>query len=234
MFPGAEFLTNGRAPPGVWLLSGPPTSGKTNYLLTFLSEHLQELRTCLYLVTDQPPTAQTSILSSMLDVTSDRLDDLKIIDCYSWRVGQTDAAAGWACNGLNLSDISITIENARQNLRNYVFALDSITTLSLEAGPSSAYKFLQILTARLRKDAVSSIFTLEEDVHPLNFVSMLKPLFDGVFELQFADKDRMNRRFRIASLNAEHTCKWVPLSKILAGTPDYAEPLPKMVVIRKN
>lgn len=209
MFPAAYQLTKGNVTEGVWLLSGPSTSGKTSYLLRFLHEHLQEQKTCLYVMTDQPPSHHLQLLSKRSKCSLE--DRLRIVDCYSWRLDEVDPAATWSANGLKLGDVSIVIDKARSEMRSYVFALDSITTLSLEAGPASTYKFLQILTARLRKDHVPSILTLEEDVHPPNFVNMLKPLFDGIFEMKLTERNsKLTRQFRITSLNIDqYTSKWI-------------------------
>jgi KaiC/GvpD/RAD55 family RecA-like ATPase len=216
MFPGADRLIKGHVPEGVWLLSGRPTSGKTNYVLQFLDDQLQEEKECLYVMTDQPPSRHRDLLSNSSDMGS----LLKIVDSYSWRFGETDPAATWSVNGLNLADVSIVIDKARLSMRNFAFVLDSITTLSLEAGPAVTYNFLQVLTARLRNDRVPSILTLEEDVHPPNFVSMLKPLFDGVFEMQFTERSgKIRRQFRIASLNAtNYTSKWIFVDTICANS----------------
>jgi KaiC/GvpD/RAD55 family RecA-like ATPase len=213
MFPGADQLTKGDASEGVWLLTGPPTSGKTSYVIRFLYEHLQQQKTCLYVITDQPPSHHLQLLSKHSKHT---LESLRIVDSYSWRLGEKDPAATWSANGLSLGEVSIVIDKARLDLQSYAFALDSITTLSLEAGPAATYKFLQILTARLRKDHVPSILTLEEDVHPPNFVSMLKPLFDGIFEMKSTERNgEANHEFRIASLNTEHyTSKWINVDDI--------------------
>ncbi|MGA2626001.1 MAG: RAD55 family ATPase [Candidatus Bathyarchaeia archaeon] len=209
MFPGADQLTKGNVSEGVWLLTGPPTSGKTSYVVQFLYEHLQEQKTCLYVITDQSPSHHLQLLSKHSKCNLESL--LRIVDAYSWRLGEKDPAATWSANGLSLGEVSIVIDKARLDMQNYAFALDSITTLSLEAGPAATYKFLQVLTARLRKDHVPSILTLEEDVHPPNFVSMLKPLFDGIFEMKSTERnDEVEHQFRIASLNTEHyTSKWI-------------------------
>jgi KaiC/GvpD/RAD55 family RecA-like ATPase len=47
MFPGADQLTKGNVSEGVWLLTGPPTSGKTSYVVQFLYEHLQAQKACV-------------------------------------------------------------------------------------------------------------------------------------------------------------------------------------------
>jgi KaiC/GvpD/RAD55 family RecA-like ATPase len=214
MFPGADQLTKGNASEGVWLLSGPPTSGKTSYVLQFLFEHLQEQKACLYVITDHPPSLHLELLSKRSKNATENL--LRIVDAYSWRLGEKDPAATWSANGLSLGDVSVVIDRARLDMQSYAFALDSITTLCLEAGPAATYKFLQILTARLRKDHVPSIITLEEDVHPPNFVNTLKPLFDGIFEMKSTERNgKVNHQFRIASLNTDHyTSKWISTDNI--------------------
>ncbi len=217
MFPGSDQLTKGNVSEGVWLLTGPPTAGKTSYILRFLHDYLEEQKRCLYVVTDQPPSHHLQLLSKRSKFSNVE-NILRIVDSYSWRFGEKDPAATWSANGLSLGEVSIVIDKARLEMRSYAFALDSITTLSLEAGPAATYKFLQVLTARLRKDHVPSILTLEEGVHPPNFVSMLKPLFDGIFEMKCTERNgKMNRQFRIASLNAEHyTSKWTNVEGRLA------------------
>lgn len=228
MFPGADQLTKGNISEGVWLLSGPPTSGKTSYIIHFLHDYLQEQKKCLYVMTDQPPSLHLQLLTKRSKIR-DLETLLQIVDSYSWRIGEKDPAAAWSVNGLSLGEVSIVIDKARLDMKNYVFALDSITTLSLEAGPAATYKFLQILTARLRKDHVASILTLEENVHPPNFVNMLKPLFDGIFEMKSIEHNgKVKPLFRIASLNADFTSKWVSLDDDFSDITVCPQPIRQM------
>jgi len=135
------------------LLVGPPGCGKTTLAQQFIYDGLVDEEPCIYLITDHPPEmARESMRFLGFDVASYEEKGLfRIIDCYSGRAGIKSSSRYVVESPANLTDVSIKIQETCAELKEIRFVLDSITTLTLDAGPSAARNFLQVTLGRIRQ-----------------------------------------------------------------------------------
>ncbi len=215
VFPGSTLLINGEIPRGIYLLTGPSGAGKTVFCKTFIARGLSNQEPGIYLSTDDDCTEiQTSI--QKLTENQDRVNSyLRLIDAYSWRVQNVNANGPYlAVNPANLTSVMIACQKVCQGLSKPRFVLDSITNLAIQSSPETTLNFLQMVTAKMRSLDALAFFTLIPMSHDSKFVSTVKTMFDGVFEMRLDDIGaELTRMFRVFSIKGvSHQTRWVTFS----------------------
>ena len=209
IFPGASTVVDGEIQQGIWLLYGPPKVGKAAFCVRFACDRILEERECVYVLTNSSPAELiTEILAAEPELESRVEEYLKIIDCYSWRFGKTGGEYQLS-NASDLSQLSILIRKAVESLKSpsngFGVAIDTISTLALEAGPAATVDFLQIQIARMKELNCFGVCSLAEGVHQEPFANTLKVIFNGVFEMRHIEKEEgLRRAFRIFYLPRVH------------------------------
>jgi KaiC/GvpD/RAD55 family RecA-like ATPase len=212
VFPGASLLINGEIPRGIYLLMGNSGSGKTSFCKTFIARGLSNKETGIYLSTDVDcGEIQASIQKLMED--QDRMKgDLRLIDAYSWRVrGVMGSGPFVTVDPANLTGVMIACQKICQDVCKPRFVFDSITNLAVQSNPDTTLKFLQLVTAKIRSMNALAFFTLTPTSHDSMFVSTVKTMFDGIFEMRLDDIGyEITRMFRIFSIKGvKHQTRWI-------------------------
>jgi len=212
VFPGASLLIDGEIPRGIYLLTGNSGAGKTVFCETFIARGLSNQEPGIYLSTDDDCSEiQASIQKLMED--KDRIKgDLRLIDAYSWRVrGVTSGGQFVVIDPANLSGVIISCEKVCQGISKPRFVFDSITNLAIQSDSDTTLKFLQLVTAKMRAMNALAFFTLTPTSHDSKFVSTVKTMFDGVFEMRMDETGlEITRMFRIFSIKgAKHQTRWI-------------------------
>ena len=212
VFPGASFLIDGELPRGIYLLIGNSGAGKTSFCKTFIARGLSNKETGIYLSTDEDcGEIQASIQKLMED--QDRMKgDLRLVDAYSWRVrGATGNEPFVTVNPANLTGVMITCQKICQDVSKPRFVFDSITDLVIQSNPDTTLKFLQLVTAKMRSLNALAFFTLIPTSHDSMFVSTVRTMFNGIFEMRLDDTgSEITRMFRIFSIKGvKHQTRWI-------------------------
>jgi len=66
--------------------------------------------------------------------------------------------------------------------RQCVVAFDSVTTMLQYADTKQVFQFLHVLTSRMKRSDVMSVFYMDPDAHDAQTVSTIRSLFEGVYE----------------------------------------------------
>ena len=212
VFPGASLLIDGELPRGIYLLIGNSGAGKTSFCKTFIARGLSNKETGIYLSTDEDcGEIQASIQKLMED--QDRMKgDLRLVDAYSWRVrGATGNEPFVTVNPANLTGVMIACQKICQDVSKPRFVFDSITDLAIQSNPDTTLKFLQLVTAKMRSLNALAFFTLIPTSHDSMFVSTVRTMFDGIFEMRLDDTgSEITRMFRIFSIKGvKHQTRWM-------------------------
>lgn len=215
VFPGSKRLVKGAVPSASLLLMGPTGVGKTTFCKQFIYNGLIMGEPCLYVATDESPEEiQKSMKSFGFDIEPYKeKETFRIVDCYSWRLGG-GSSSKYAVDDQHdyLTAVSISIEKARQGLRNIRLVLDSITGLTAFSSQDAVSKFLQIVTARILSLSGKAIFTVASGAHNDQFMSFLRLTFDGTLEMKIDETgNEIKRLLRIFSLKGvKHRTSWTP------------------------
>lgn len=195
---------------GVFLLVGLPGSGKTSLCKYFITHELKR-KASIYLSTDESPNSLEHSLKRFR--YNSKRHDLRIIDCYSWRVGTNSNSRIYTVMPANLTEVSIMIAKAQRDLKNFNFVLDSASTLILHAGVPATISFLQSLSASIKEAEGFGLITLELGMHDRNVVHTLGAMLDGILQIKLKEhpSGKLMRLFRVFSMkNSAHSTDWMP------------------------
>jgi KaiC/GvpD/RAD55 family RecA-like ATPase len=215
VFPGASLLINEEIPRGIYLLMGHSGAGKTIFCETFVARGLSNKETGIYLSTDVDCAEIQASIQKLVGDEVKLKDDLRLIDAYSWRVrGATGNEPFIMVNPANLTGVMIACQKICQGVCKPRFVFDSITNLAIQSDPTTTLKFLQLVTAKMRSLNALAFFTLIPTSHDSMFVSTVKSMFDGIFEMRLDEVgSEITRMFRIFSIKGvKHQTRWVVFS----------------------
>ncbi len=218
VFPGSRKLVEGQAPPASLFLMGPSGIGKTIFSKQFIYNGLVNGEPGIYLSTDESPARIQESMKRFgmnVDTYMDN-DTLRIIDCYSWKIGGKYCSKYCVSNPDNLAAVSMAIDKARRELKKTRFVLDSITGLMSFCDHNLRFfsKFLQVIVAQTRDLESNAIFLASSEAHDHVFLSYMREIFDGTLEMKMETKkteneEEMKRLMRLFSLKgAKHKTQW--------------------------
>jgi len=179
------------------MVIGPPLVGKSIFVRNIVCEKVSNGFGGVYITTKD--TAET-----VLDwFRKFDLSDIKIIDCVSRTIfsDAPDTDDIKRVSIMDLTGISVRINMFLERFwksgrRDVVIAFDSISTVLMYLNPQTVFRFLHVLTNRIKSFGALAFYTVDENMHDERTIAMLKQLFNGVIEL----KDEGNRRvFRYIS-----------------------------------
>ncbi|MBU3897136.1 MAG: hypothetical protein KJ697_04365 [Nanoarchaeota archaeon] len=188
------------------LLVGPPGCGKSTISQQFLAEGLKNEEAGLYTTLDIPPE---EFLENIKKFGKVNTKNLKFIDAYSWRIGNTSGDFTLTnlanINELNIMMSQIIEEIGPSKLKRSVF--DSVSTLLLYADPILVVKMMPVIIAKLKAAKFTQILILEEGVHDPKTVATLNYLTDGLIEFKMEEGKRFFRIVRMK--DTDHKMDWV-------------------------
>lgn len=219
---GTDQLIHGQINRGnVFMLSAIPGAGKTMFGLQFLEEGFREDQPGIAIVTDISSEELVSIAATLGFDWGRHVESglLKIVDCYSYMLGRgsmrQDAISRFQVDDPeNLTNVSITLSDARDDMENGRLLLDSASTLLLLSDEAVGVKFLSNISSRMKRDGFTCVFILEGGVHDAKIMNRLRYLLDGVLDIRIEEtEDERKRYFRIYSLRGcRHETRWVPFT----------------------
>jgi KaiC/GvpD/RAD55 family RecA-like ATPase len=205
-------LIEGEIPRGIYLLTGNSGAGKTVFCKTFMARGLSNQEPGIYLSTEDDCDKIQASIQKLVENQDIMKGDLKLIDAYSWRVrGVMGSGPFVTIDPANLSGVIIACQKVCHGMSKPRFVFDSITNLAIQSDPDTTLKFLQLVTAKMRSMNALAFFTLIPTSHDNMFVSTVKTMFDGIFEMRLVEDGlEITRMFRIFSIKgAKHQTRWV-------------------------
>ena len=212
VFPGASLLIDEEIPRGIYLLTGNSGAGKTVFCKDFVARGLANQETGIYLSTDDDCSEIQASIQKLLGDQGRTKGDLRLIDAYSWRVQGAMATGPFVTvDPANLTGVMIACQKICQSASKPRFVFDSITNLAIQSDSNTTLKFLQLVTAKMRSMNALAFFTLIPTSHDSMFVSTVKTMFDGVFEMRLDDiGSEITRMLRIYAIKGvKHQTRWI-------------------------
>jgi KaiC/GvpD/RAD55 family RecA-like ATPase len=185
--PSIDLLTDGGFPLGsVILYHGDTGAGKTFASLKFLQTGLQNSEANL-LITSHLNMSSLELIAQLMGMS---IADIICIDAANWRTKRIDRTSK-SYSKYEVADLTdlnallaMIIQVYRDNPGITRIVFDSLSNLLLYSTPSveQVMRFFELLTAFVRKNKITLVFTMEKDLHPKNTVSSFYFLSDGVME----------------------------------------------------
>jgi len=180
------------------MVIGPPLVGKSILVRNILYEKVNNGFGGIYITTKD--TAET-ILDWFQKYNLN--GDIKIIDCVSRTIfsDAPDTENVKRVSIMDLTGISVRINMFLERFwksgkRDVIIAFDSVSTVLMYLNPQTIFRFLHVLTNRIKSFGAFAFYTVDENMHDDRTIAMLKQVFNGVIEL----KEEENRRiFRYLS-----------------------------------
>lgn len=213
--PGLDNLLSGGLPENsVVLVFGPPGSGKSTFTLEFMAQGLKNNEKCVLVTTTEAPDTLMKKFD-LFAVTPKQLQNLIIIDCYSWRINKPVTKYG--VKSLDLTALSIEVRKAlaENTISKGRFALDSLSDFLLFVEEKNVFLFLQMLVGEIKKTQSVGFINLEEGPHTDKQYSTINYITDGMINLTVKDNNRVLRVARM--VQTEHSLDWVKF-EIARGT----------------
>jgi len=174
-----------------FLAIGHPGVGKTVGQRFTAYERLKKGYSCIYISADQHPIDTVEAMKSFGWDVDRYIEDGKfyLVDCYSWRLATKRPVDPKYSRFIRTVDPKLTFELTalleemfkEQSVERVIF--DSLNPFALYLGEAFTTKFLDILTARIKEQAIGS-FTLTSNILNPSFENRVTSLFDAVLEFK--------------------------------------------------
>ncbi|MGC9516275.1 MAG: RAD55 family ATPase [Methanomicrobiales archaeon] len=178
-----------KIPPGTnILLSGDLFSGKDIFSKKFITEGLEDGEACIYISTNE---SAEKILD---DLQGSKLENFSIIDCVSSRFGATvelpfSEQIRYVESPVDLTMMMVAtnefldLYNKQKNIKKIRIVLDSISTLLMYSSLRTIFKFLHVLTTRVKTSGAICMVLMEEGAHDEIEVKTIQQLMHGLINL---------------------------------------------------
>jgi hypothetical protein len=149
-----------------------------------------------------------------LGVTADRLEGLRIVDCYSALSGRPPASTWYVKDLGNPAEFMISISKALEGLEGPVACVDSLDPFLARFGDRIGKAFVEGLAARMRWMSDRALLTVTPEAHEAALLAHIQSLFDGVIELRIEESGsgEVRRWIRYRDFKGVyHETRWHPL-----------------------
>ncbi len=168
------------------MVYGPTFSGKSIFVRYIFKEMIKEGYGGIYILTKDSAESLIDWLGNSYDPSR-----VKIIDCITkstlGEAKDTDSIKRETV--MNLTGISAKInkfleEFWRNNIRDIILIFDSLSTILMYLNIQTIFRFLHILTGRIKITGAIAFYIVEEGMHDDKIIATLKQLFNGVIEFK--------------------------------------------------
>lgn len=202
----------------VFLLVGPPGSGKEEFAIQFLIDGFVEKNNGAFLTTDSFPS---EILEKMKELGTDPTSfiegkQLQFIDAFSYRTGESIDKNGLAVDNIrNLTGISVMIKKLIDTNEKLRLVINTLSTISIYNSGVSLLDFTQAQAARLKQKNHSGVIIAHEGMMEEKVIQGMKAFVDGVIEFQTTEgiKGTLKSVLRVAYAPKIRRSGWVDLYK---------------------
>ena len=180
---------------GNLMVFGLPLVGKTVLARNIFLNKLKEGYGGIYITTNDTG-------EDVLEWFKDFNVDFKVIDCISKTIypdaEDTDQIKRVA-SPIDLTGISVWTSRFidsyfRTGKRDVIVLLDSLSTLLMYTNPQTVYRFLHVVTRRIKATKSKALYIVQKDMHDNRTITTLKQMFDGIIEVK-EENDKKFLRF---------------------------------------
>jgi len=174
------------------MLIGPPMSGKEVILNHLMNSFTTNNETAVIIITTHEPATQIiERLKEIIPALS--FSNIGIVDCVSKTVGDSEVDLGnieFVSNPADLTAIGVKISQFfedlffKKNFRKLQLHFNSLSTILLYSKVQTVFRFLHVLTGRIKAAKGLGIFVMDSRMHDEKTINTLKQLCDGIIEIK--------------------------------------------------
>ena len=201
-------------------LTGPPGVGKFEFCLDLMAQFLKDGEKVIYLSTE---TSIDEIIENVDVDLEEYLDSsLFFIDCYLWESEALKDRILRVETLVSLKDLSTGIEEAVAKLgeppvRIIFHSLSPLflSPLFLDKETADISRFVQGLTAKVKTEYGTIIYSLQTGVHNPQTINNMTSSVDGHIEMKYSDRGgALRKMFRTHHLKGlKHPTEWVEVTE---------------------
>ena len=174
------------------LLSSPPMSELSILGLEFLYDGLKRGEPGVYITLDDSPEALRlkALKFGWPLINAEKMGLMRWVDVYSIHANKEvkNTESILRIGGpLALTDLSIALSQIQAGFHkiagSYRFFFDSLSTLLLYNDPNTIYRFLQVITSKLKMSNGVGFFTLGTGMHDEKINMTIRHLMDGALSI---------------------------------------------------
>lgn len=210
-----RFLEGGLAPGSLWLLLGPPFSGKDLLAGTFLDQGMRERQRSLVVLTDapmnQPWQAAAAAdgaaggLVDCIDLRSHSNHDLPADLLSRYR------APKWTAQGL-CRDVTTKFEQAPSAIRRFVWG--SLSTFHAVVGSEGTLTAMMQIGDAVRRSGAAGLVLIDPIAHSVPELQFFKRQADGIIEMRNRDG---HGDLRVEGTALHKSSPWVRFERNASG-----------------
>ncbi|MDG6982827.1 MAG: hypothetical protein JRM74_05160 [Nitrososphaerota archaeon] len=196
------------------LVLGPPGAGKSIFGKLFIHSGLDGGNgDQAFVVSTSESEQEISDTMAMFKWTQGVPDNLRVVDCYSWRLGGKRSKYSAPLTSLN--DVSLTLGKVLEDSKvtpdkNERLVVDSFTDFVRYVGVDKSLRFLDYLRLKLRELGVTGFLLLEEGVHAPRTIAAVEYSTDGTVKMRVSEQGRFMMASRMQGTPLAQ--KWIPFT----------------------
>jgi KaiC/GvpD/RAD55 family RecA-like ATPase len=196
------------------LVYGPPFMGKEVLVNGFVAEGLKKGIPVVWVTTEKTPA---ELREEMKFVQSgfeeyEKLGLVKFVDSYSRSMGDTsnDPNVIYIDSPTDFQAIQNGVEKAGKELlekhKYYRFVFRSISTMIAYLDPATAFRFLNPIVGRRKRDKAVSMLIIEKGMHGDQEIQMVGSLMDGMIEFKV---ENLNTFLSVKGIGDVQSRAWI-------------------------
>ncbi len=206
----------GRTDSQIYLIIGPPGSGKERFALQYLVDGLAEKNNGVFLTTDSFPS---EIIDKMKQLGIDpstyiSAKQLQFIDVFSYRTGESVKDNGLTVDNIReLTSISVIIKKLIDANDKLTLVMNTISTISIYNSEIAILDFIQAQVARLKQRNHSGVIVAQQGMMNEKVIQGIKAIVDGVIEFQSITNEKgvSQKRLRVEFAPKIRKSGWINL-----------------------
>jgi len=204
------------------LVYGPPFLGKEALVNTFVAEGLAKGIPVIWVTTEKTPN---EIREEMKFIVSgfeeyEKLGLVGFVDSYSRSMGDqsTDETVTYIESPTDFQSIQKAVDEAAKKMleehKYYRFVFRSISTMIAYLDPATAFRFLNPIAGRRKRDKAVSMFLIEKGMHGDQEIQMVGSLMDGMIEFKV---ENLNTFLSIKGIGDVQSRAWIRYTASKSG-----------------
>jgi len=206
----------GRAETEIYLIVGPPGSGKETFAIQYMLDGFANKFNGVYITTDDFPE---DIIKKMKHLGTDpepliSSKKLRFIDAFSYRTGEIIEKKEMKVDDIrDLTGLSVMIKDMIDTKDNLRLVFNTISTISIYNSGVALLDFIQMQVARLKRKNHSGLIIAHEGIIDEKVIQGIKAFVDGVIEFQLSEDATgvLKRQARVVFAPKIRKSGWVDL-----------------------